>query len=372
MSHTQVQWARGSTSQVASYTGPQGELVLNTDDWSLQSQDGLTPGGWVIRPRLNVRTVTGTGAQSVNLTDDLIVWAPTTPTTTTFTLPSSPRIGEIHGFQYQASSGSFALTIAAPSGQTINGAASVSTAIANSTLRVAYEGSNQWVTLAPPANLIQGLTGLATASPTAHGVLIGEASAAPNAVTLSAGQIVVGQASGDPAAQTMGGDASLAASGSLTVTKTNGTAFGTFATQNCASPPAIGGTTPNAGAFTTLSATGTISCGEAVASGAAIDQSGGSRLANPYSGGLGSAAILGNVNSITWIFISDVGGGDAAIYYLNGGSCVMVAGGAGGVFVAPTTTPATDRVSIDWNGSGFSLYSNNSGVSHFSLPNIKG
>lgn len=35
----------------------------------------------------------------------------------------------------------------------------------------------------------------------------------------------------------------------------NGTAFGTFATQNYATPPAIGGTTPAAGAFTTLSAT---------------------------------------------------------------------------------------------------------------------
>ena len=37
-----------------------------------------------------------------------------------------------------------------------------------------------------------------------------------------------------------------------TCTKTSGTAFGTFATQNYATPPAIGGTTPAAGAFTTL------------------------------------------------------------------------------------------------------------------------
>lgn len=44
-----------------------------------------------------------------------------------------------------------------------------------------------------------------------------------------------------------------------TCTKTNGTAFGTFATANAASPPAIGGTTPAAGSFTTLSASGVIS-----------------------------------------------------------------------------------------------------------------
>lgn len=47
-------------------------------------------------------------------------------------------------------------------------------------------------------------------------------------------------------------------SGTLNITGTgqiNGTAFGTFATQNYATPPAIGGTTPNTGAFSTLTAT---------------------------------------------------------------------------------------------------------------------
>ena len=145
MSHTQVQWARGTTAQVASYTGPQGELVLNTDDWSLQVQDGVAAGGWVIRPRQNVRVVTATGAQAVNPTDDLVAWAPTTPAATTFTLPSSPRPGEAHAFKYLASTGSFALTIAAPSGQTIDGQASVALGILYAALRVVYIGSNQWI-----------------------------------------------------------------------------------------------------------------------------------------------------------------------------------------------------------------------------------
>lgn len=145
MSHTQVQWARGSTSQVAAYTGPQGELVLNTDDFSLAAQDGVAAGGWVIRPRLSVRTVTATGSQSVNLTDDLIAWAPGTPAATTFTLPSSPRLGEMHGFKYLATSGGFALTIAAPAGQTIDGAASIALTALYQALRVVFIGSNQWV-----------------------------------------------------------------------------------------------------------------------------------------------------------------------------------------------------------------------------------
>jgi hypothetical protein len=54
------------------------------------------------------------------------------------------------------------------------------------------------------------------------------------------------------------GDCTTSGTLSVTCTKTSGTSFGTFATQNYATPPAIGGTTPAAGAFTTLSATGNL------------------------------------------------------------------------------------------------------------------
>jgi hypothetical protein len=144
LSHTQVQWARGNTSSVAAYTGPIGELVLNTDDWSVQAQDGVTAGGWVVRPRLNVRIVTGAGTQSVNITDDLIAWQPGTPATTTFTLPSSLRVGEVHAFKYLAASGSFAMTVAAPSGQTIDGAASTSLNTLYATVKIVFIGGTQW------------------------------------------------------------------------------------------------------------------------------------------------------------------------------------------------------------------------------------
>jgi hypothetical protein len=147
LSHTQVQWARGSTSQVGAYTGPAGELVLNTDDWSLQAQDGITAGGWVILPRVCVRTVTGTGAQTVAITDDLIAWVPGTPAATTFTLPSSPRVGQQHSFKYLAASGSFALTIAAPAGQTIDGASTATLNTLYAALHLVYIGGSQWSVL---------------------------------------------------------------------------------------------------------------------------------------------------------------------------------------------------------------------------------
>ena len=45
MSHTQVQLARGNSGEIASYTGPAGEVVVNTDDFTLHVQDGVTAGG---------------------------------------------------------------------------------------------------------------------------------------------------------------------------------------------------------------------------------------------------------------------------------------------------------------------------------------
>src|SRR5580692_11993766 len=45
MSHTQVQLGRGNSSAVAAYTGPVGEVVVNTDDFTLHVQDGSTAGG---------------------------------------------------------------------------------------------------------------------------------------------------------------------------------------------------------------------------------------------------------------------------------------------------------------------------------------
>lgn len=61
------------------------------------------------------------------------------------------------------------------------------------------------------------------------------------------------------ATQTVSGNKTF--SGTLNITGTgqiNGTAFGTFATQSFATPPAIGGTTPNIGAFSTLTSTAPI------------------------------------------------------------------------------------------------------------------
>lgn len=43
---TQVQWRRGTTTQVAAYTGAVGEVVIDTTLHQLVVQDGVTAGGY--------------------------------------------------------------------------------------------------------------------------------------------------------------------------------------------------------------------------------------------------------------------------------------------------------------------------------------
>lgn len=65
-----------------------------------------------------------------------------------------------------------------------------------------------------PLSATQG--GLGVASPTAHGVLVGEGASAVTPIVLSAGQILIGTTAGDPSA------ASITASGGISVSNTTG------------------------------------------------------------------------------------------------------------------------------------------------------
>jgi hypothetical protein len=60
--------------------------------------------------------------------------------------------------------------------------------------------------------------GFGVASPTAHGVLVGEGSSAVNSVVLGDAQVLVGQTSANPAAKTLSQDLSLLDTGAATVT----------------------------------------------------------------------------------------------------------------------------------------------------------
>jgi hypothetical protein len=70
-----------------------------------------------------------------------------------------------------------------------------------------------------------GGTGLGSLTP--HGILLGEGSSTPNFAVLGDAQLLIGQTSADPLAKTISGDGTLADTGVLTVTKTNGVPFRT-------------------------------------------------------------------------------------------------------------------------------------------------
>lgn len=91
MGHTQLQLGRGSNSQVGSYTGPQGEMVLSTDDWALVVQDGATAGGIArVRPGPNYQFPSGSSSYTATVADGGKVLSSynTTSSALTVTLPA--------------------------------------------------------------------------------------------------------------------------------------------------------------------------------------------------------------------------------------------------------------------------------------------
>ncbi len=60
---------------------------------------------------------------------------------------------------------------------------------------------------------------------TAHGVVVGTGTGSTSTAAMTDGQLLVGQTSADPLPKTVSGDATVAASGAISVTKTGGAAF---------------------------------------------------------------------------------------------------------------------------------------------------
>jgi hypothetical protein len=113
--------------------------------------------------------------------------------------------------------------------------------------------------------------------------------AVQSALTGTNNQLLIGTGGFGFAAIVLGGDCTFT-SPNIICTKTNGTLFGTFATANAATPPAIGGTTPAAGAFSSLTDTGIAGSTQCVQANSSGLFSG--------SGGPCGASLLGSNN--TW------------------------------------------------------------------------
>jgi len=157
LAHTQVQLARGTSAQTLAYTGPAGEVTVNTDDWSLRVQDGATPGG---RPLRTIGTnllyeqpasgaiLTAAAHQAAYIVD------PAGPLPAlTIVMPSAPNDGD--GFLVVTTAPIALLTVSPAAGQSVDGAPS----------GLAASGSLRWLYRAADATWYRsGAAGLAAAA----------------------------------------------------------------------------------------------------------------------------------------------------------------------------------------------------------------
>lgn len=163
---------------------------------------------------------------------------------------------------------------------------------------------------------------------------------------------------------TMSGDCTLTvATGVIVCTKTNGTAFGTFATQNYAAPPAIGGTTPNTGAFSGLtlsSITGSAQClhvnSSGVVSGTGSDCGSGGGSGFPITIGSTSIASGSTTTTIAGLTLTSPTFTTPALGTPASGVITSLTGTC-------TSCTANAAVNISTNGTANQVWGMNSGAS---------
>lgn len=166
----QLQLRRGSASQIAAFTGAQGEVVVDTTNNRAVVNDGLTPGGWpaakLAEVVTNARTAVSDAAYAALTTDRLIAYtaltaqrAVTLPAAASY--PTGTRLMIVD--ESGACSSSDTITVARVGADTIDGATSFVIDAAYGGLEIESNGSNAWTILSPKPNLQASLVGVGTA-----------------------------------------------------------------------------------------------------------------------------------------------------------------------------------------------------------------
>ncbi len=133
----------------------------------------------------------------------------------------------------EGASSAFTSTAALGAGQLLVGQSSADPAPETVGGDCTMDSTAAFTCFATPATVAKGGTGRSTLP--IHGFLIGETTRAVNITAApTAGQVMVGQSSADPAPETVSGDCTLAATGAITCTKTSGSAFAAVATSGSA------------------------------------------------------------------------------------------------------------------------------------------
>jgi len=280
----QLQLRRGTASQVAAFTGAQGELAVDTTNNVLHVNDGATAGGWPLA--LATRTAVSDAAYSALVTDRLIAYTALTAARTV-TLPSAasyPTGAQIIVIDETGNcSNTKTITVSRAGSDTIDGAASAVIAGPYGVLALESNGSNAWtvthsrvasnartaVSDAPYSALTSDLLIAYTAITAARVVSLLAAAAYPTGTQLTVvdesgscsatDTITISRAGSD----TINGATSIAlnaaygyatietnGSNAWTIIDSSGVAAVTSGSINGAT---IGATAPAAGSFTTLS-----------------------------------------------------------------------------------------------------------------------
>ena len=151
----QVQYRRGTSSQVASFTGAQGEMVIDTTNSRVVVQDGSTAGGWPAAKLSETQTIGRTIVSDANYaaqaTDRHIAYTALTAARTV-TLPAASSLGAGCHLTIVDETGNCSatksITASRAGSDTIDGATSAVLAAAYSGLVLVSNGSNAWTILA--------------------------------------------------------------------------------------------------------------------------------------------------------------------------------------------------------------------------------
>jgi major tropism determinant Mtd-like protein len=119
---TQVQLRRGTSTQVAGFTGAQGEVVVDTTNNRAVVHDGATAGGFALARRAEKqRSITGSGDLPITA-DDVILNVNAGSPLTIIVPAASSRLGSII---FKIVAGSATVTLVPTGGDTFDGQATL-------------------------------------------------------------------------------------------------------------------------------------------------------------------------------------------------------------------------------------------------------
>jgi hypothetical protein len=165
----QVQYRRGTATQVAAFTGAQGELVIDTTNNRVVVQDGSTIGGWPAARAVDLPIISRTAIADANytaLTTDRNVAYTTLSAARTISLPAAAsfpigvRLTVLD--ESGLASGTLSVSLAANGTDQIDGAANVVINSAYGYVALESNGSNKWTIVDQTASNLVGV-GIGTA-----------------------------------------------------------------------------------------------------------------------------------------------------------------------------------------------------------------